>query len=256
MTTLSISAWHTCARILLIGAALGAAACGSKDDDEDATPPPEKEDPKCSAGFSPTNPNALLDDLEDGNPTVAAVGPRNGQWWLASDMTAGTSEPPPEQAITPEHIVGGRCDSTRAIHVQGSGFSDWGAVISANMRYVTASESVDVSQYTGIKFWARLGSDVPVPIRFQVQDAQTRPEGGLCVDDPTASNACWNGRGTQLLPLNKEWRLYDLPFIDMEQADGWGYRTDHLDTSTVYSLEWQLPKDLAFDLWVDDVWFY
>src|SRR5262245_14486654 len=44
--------------------------------------------PECETEFAPTNPAAFIDDMEDGDPLIAAVAGRNGSWWITGDGTA------------------------------------------------------------------------------------------------------------------------------------------------------------------------
>lgn len=208
-----------------------------------------------AANFAPVNPTGLFDDMEDGNGSVAVVGGRNGSWWLSTDGTDGTTTPEPNQAPTPETILGGRCGSKKAIRVTGQGFTGWGAVLSAGMSYSTQPDSVDLSSFTRLRFWARVGEQNTSGIRVQFQDAQTQPEGGQCVDSSGDPEACYDGFGTALNPIDTQWRLYEIKFSQMAQRE-FGHRGVALDTTHVYDLEFNLEPNSVFDLWVDDLWFF
>lgn len=226
-------------------------------DDKDAKPgdPQQMMGVQCDAAFAPTVPTALVDDLEDGNAQVAAVAGRNGSWWVTTDGTAGTIEPPGGAAPTTARILGGRCGSTQAVRVTGQGFTDWGAVLSVGMIYTSQEEPFDASAYKGIKFWARVGETNNGSVRVQFQDGDTVPVGGICDPTPNTPDTCYNGFGTTIAPLDTQWRLYQLPFADMTQRD-FGHRAPALDPATLYTIEWHLDPNTVFDLWVDDVWFY
>jgi hypothetical protein len=212
--------------------------------------------PECDAAFGPTDPTALIDDMEDGDPSIAQVLDRNGSWWVTGDPTpGGTVTPPSGAAPPPERILGGRCDSRRAIRVTGQGFKEWGAVVSVGMGYDTQSTPTDASSFQGVMFWARVGETNNSKVRVQFQDVHTFPEGGLCKPERGAPDESYNGFGTELVPIDTKWRLYKLPFARMTQRD-FGYRADSLDPSQIYNIDWNLDADSVFDLWVDDVWFY
>lgn len=208
-----------------------------------------------ASAFQPVNPLAVFDDMEDGNGAIARVGDRNGSWWLSTDGTDGTITPVAEQAPTPETILGGRCGSKKAIRVTGQGFTDWGAVLSGGMAYSSQPDPVDLSGFSGVRFWARVGEQNTSAIRVQFQDAQTQPEAGQCVDQSGDPEACYDGFGTTLTPIDTTWRMYELRFSDLQQRN-FGHHGDALDTAHVYDIEFNLDPNAVFDLWVDDVWFF
>ena len=208
-----------------------------------------------AANFAPVNPTGLFDDMEDGNGAVAVVAGRNGSWWLSTDGTDGTTTPVANQAPTPETIVGGRCGSKKAIRVTGQGFTGWGAVLTAGMAYSTHPDSVDLSSFTGLRFWARAGEQNTSAVRVQFQDAQTQPEGGQCVDSPGDPEECYNGFGSALAPLDTQWRLYEFKFTQMTQRE-FCHRGTALDAAHVYAIDFNLEPNSVFDLWIDDLWFF
>jgi hypothetical protein len=70
------------------------------------------------------DPTLIIDDMEDTDPQIAAVGDRNGTWWLSTDLTDGTTTPEGNQAAPPERILGGRCGSKYAMRITGEGFTE------------------------------------------------------------------------------------------------------------------------------------
>ena len=247
---------------LLLSAAVGCSGTSEKDDDDESAAgagnePEVPEVPDyCQQAFGPTDPTALIDDLEDRNPLIAPVAGRNGSWWVVSDGSAGSITPPSDAAPPPELIVGGRCEDSRyAVRITGQGFTEWGAVLVAGMRFGTAPEPVDLSDFRGIMFWAKVGETHNSAVRVQFQDSSTQPEGGVCDPTPGSTDECYNGWGTALLPLGTEWRLYQLEFSRMAQRE-FGHLGEAIDTTNIYSIEWSVTQNTVFDLWVDDVWLY
>jgi len=241
----------------LLVAALAALGCS----DDSAAPAPT---PDTSTGtenctedlVGPIDPTLLIDDFEDGDSRIAPVADHEGTWWLSTDMTDGTTTPPGDQAVSPEHIVGGRCGSKYAMRISGEGFTDWGASLIANFNYENdVLAPIDASALRGVRFWGRVGESTTSPLRVQLQDGNTYPQGGVCNEDPSASDACYNGFGTSVLPLDTEWRLYELPFERLGQRD-FGLRTGALDKPTLYAIEFGVEQNTVFDFWVDDLWFY
>jgi hypothetical protein len=209
----------------------------------------------CDPSSMPTDPTAVIDDLEDEDALIVPIGDRNGGWWVSSDGSGGTIVPQSDAAPPPERIPGKRCDSEFAMRLTGQGFTAWGAVLSLGFRYTTESEPVDVSSFKGVMFWARTGETHNSPVRVQFQDSNTQPEGGVCDPEPSSADECYNGWGTELAPISTEWRLYKIDFSRMTQRD-FGHRAEAFDTTAVFDIEWNLSTNSVFDLWIDDLWFY
>jgi hypothetical protein len=210
----------------------------------------------CDAAFMPTDPTAIIDDIEDGNSLIAPVADRNGSWWITSDGTEGTITPMSGAAPPPEQILGKRCESEYGIRVTGQGFTEWGANVAIGFRYEGMEMPIDASDFSGVMFWARVGETHSSPVRVQFQDTNTYPNGGVCDPDPASgTEQCYDGWGTTLTPLDTEWRLYKIPFSRVTQQN-FGYASEALDTTALYTLEWIVQQNTVFDLWLDDVWFY
>jgi hypothetical protein len=173
----------------------------------------------------------LIDDFEDGDGFVALVGTRNGNWSISTDGTDGTitpsAQPPPA-----ERILGGRCGSDYAMRVTGFGFTGWGAVLSAGFRYTDQPDSIDASTFRGLSFFARVGSDNDSPVRMQVQDSNTYPQGGMCKTESGSLAECYNGFGAEILELDASWRKYSFDFSALTQREGWGFRANTVDAAS------------------------
>jgi hypothetical protein len=240
--------------LALLAFSFSLAGCSgdSNDDDDGAAGASGSE---CDVNNGPIDPTAVIDDLEDGNGSLPAIATRNGSWWISTDMTAGTIEPPPDASPPAERILGGRCDSEYAMRVTGSGFTEWGAVLSLGFRYTTAIESIDASSYRGVRFWAKVGENHTSATRVQFQDSSTQPEGGKCNPDSTGTDQCYDGFGTTLTTINDEWQEFQLEFSTLTQRE-FGFGADALDPATLYDIEWNFDPNATFDLWIDDLWFY
>lgn len=254
--------WRRASSALFALAACSLLACSgesSTEADDDAT----TEDPGltelCAEYEGPDDPDALVDDLEDGDGQIAPLGGRVASWWVVSDETeSATLQPPANAAPEPELLPRERCGSRYAMRLTGEGFTGWGATLVAGMDYDDASQSiqpVDLSGYEGLMFWARVGELHNSSVRVQFQDSNTDALGGVCNPEPSSPDECYNGWGTAILPLDTEWRLYRIPFRNLGQRD-FGYRAESFVPSTVYNIEWNLDPNSVFDLWVDDLWFY
>jgi hypothetical protein len=209
----------------------------------------------CGAVPAPIDATALVDDMEDGDGILAMVAGRNGSWWVSGDSTPGAEITPaivPDVPISAEPIVEQRCGSQYAMHVRGHGFDDWGASLAFSLRYDAAGlASVDLREYVGMSFWARVGADHDAVLRVGFQDANSSPSGLRC--DPNGGpQACYDTFGTEVQPLTYEWQQYRL-YFDRLARRGIGLPAAALDLEHMYGMEFSLSPARTFDLWVDDI---
>jgi hypothetical protein len=256
--------------ILLILLVTGATGCGD-DRANPNTPNPDAATPTpdggpvvtCPAEPSAIDPTALLDDFEHtGSSGAPLIAGRSGGWYASNDMTMEGIMQPLGDAM-PEAIPGGRCGSRHAVHVTGSGFSDWGAVLSLAMHWGPNASGVYEEQpydmrarnYQGVSFFARVGETSVNNIRYAVSDQFARPEAGLC---NLADNSCYSTYGIVLnRDLDTQWKEFRIPWVGLTQED-FGIKGGDAgpDPSKIYDIQFTFPPRVVFDLWVDDVRFY
>jgi hypothetical protein len=146
------------------------------------------------------------------------------------------------------------------MHVTGQGYSMW-AVLSVSMGWGAVdggAEGVlpnDNSFRTGVTFWARIGDTSSNQVRLAISDKYSRPEGGLCVENGPMDVACYDTHGVDLTQLDTTWRQYRIPFGGLTQR-AFGLKRDHLDASSIYTVEFQFNPSSIFDFWLDDISFY
>jgi hypothetical protein len=182
----------------------------------------------------------LIDDFDDGDEFLPAVGARNGAWILGMESSPGM--------LTAE--VSSRCAARGAAagHFAGSGFTSWGANWTAVFRNNNGGTAVpfDGGAYRAISFWAAAGAGAAVPLAVPV---------GL-----TTMDVAWNSGGcttcmdfyATTVSLTRAWQRMVVPFADLVQS-GFGVpqaalRRDQL----VGFIIW--PRQ-QFDVWIDDVRF-
>jgi hypothetical protein len=251
----------------VLAGAMGALGCGS-DSDEDPTPnngggsgaggSPNAENLNCSAQMGPIDPSALIDDFEDGNARLPAIGGRQSDWWITTDETPNGTVTPPPGAAPPERIIGGRCDSLYAQRYSGQGFEAWGTVMSVSLRYEEGTGDVaqDLSAFRGLRFWARVGELNTAKMRIGVHDVSTHPNGGICDPDTLeVGTQCYDSFGTDISPLGKGWQEYAIHFDRLEQRE-FGVPGYEIDTSQIYQIDFTAPQGTIFDFWVDDIWLF
>jgi len=173
-------------------------------------------------------------------------------FYTNDDRTEGASVSPPAGSSSPstEAIEGGRCGvSEMAFHMTGSNLSDWGMVFGTNF----ADGPLDRSEWDGISFWARRGSESGTSLFFSVTDTKTDPIDGYCDAEPEFPEEKCDAYGAGI-GLAEEWRFFAIPFSDLRQR-GFGVITEELLLGDVVGLGWA-AEGSDWDVWVDDVAFY
>jgi len=216
----------------------------------------------CPDSGGPVDPTALIDDMEAGGNLIPMEGGRNGAWWAGGDMVSPGAAIDPHDNVMPELIPGGgRCGSLRAMHVTGHGFTSW-AQLSVSMRYGAVDGGAsgllpyDAHIRSGVTFWARIGDTSAAKVRLSISDKYSRPEGGVCdVSATTGSTACYDTFGVDLTPISQTWTEYRVPFGGLGQRN-FGLPEKALDSSSIYTIQFDFYPNEIFDFWVDDISFY
>ena len=184
----------------------------------------------------------LVDDWEEDDSLVFPRDGRGGNWATYDDGT-GKQTPPDKSPLFPSRIAGGRGSSTRALHVFGGKFTNWGVTFGAELANAAC---YDASAYAGVSFVAK-GPGV-VKVGLQMLDIQDVRYGGLCKTD------CYNAH-RKVVELSKSWKEYTVRWEDLHQLYEAGPPLA-FDPSRVRFLEFSIaPEDTPFDLWIDDVSF-
>jgi len=97
----------------------------------------------------------------------------------------------------------------------------------------------DASKYDGISFWAKIDSG-SYGLRVAFPDKDTLPDGGLC-EGSAPENQCWDHYGYRITNLTTEWTKYTVSFSSLTQ-DGWGRSGGGFDPSTIFEVQFQIPK--------------
>lgn len=205
----------------------------------------------------------LIDDQEGiGVPVgwLDGVIPNNpiaGTWFVFDDGSDGGVLVPPAGSPASQiisAIPGGRGSSMHAAEVMGNAdFVSYGAGMGFNFNAaVPPPAPYDASAYQGFVFWARaLGDAGATPVRFEVLDVNTAPpsSGGVC-----DGGAC-NGYYGLELDLTSDWQEFTVFFDQLTRPvyavpDGIPF-----DPANVIGCQFQVNQGIAFDLWVNDVYF-
>lgn len=191
-----------------------------------------------SAGVAPPPMDVLLDDFSDGDAVISSAG-FAGRWQTYSDGTS-TVVPPVATDITP--LEG-------AVHVTGSGFSDWGVGLTVDLNNPSGQrQPADLSAYRGLKIKARGTGSVEIEL---VTPATTGVDeaGGAC----TAAEGCF-GHYAASLVLSAEYSEQVIQFSQLRQPE-WALSVP-LDLTKVLAINFLSrvgTGPASMDLWVDSV---
>ncbi len=201
-------------------------------------------------GGSPTEMNPyLIDDFEDGDADIFEAQGRKGSWFVSNDGT-GSQAPDATEPVLPSVFMVVREGSTRGMHTSGTQF-DSGAVLGTTLATAGGEPApYDLSGFQGIRLWVRSNSMSPMAakeVRLNLPIAATSKGGGctICGDHFGAS-----------IPLTSKWVQVEVPFAGLKQSGFGRPQLTRLDLKAVTSLEFQLPRNLSFDLWLDDIELY
>src|SRR5579883_952112 len=115
----------------------------------------------------------LIDDMNNGSPSIPNVHGRAGSWQDADDAT-GASLFPPVGGPFQMSDTGDPC-RLLAVRTYGGPFLQWGATV-----YVGLGAPYNASAYKGVSFWAKAGASSSTGVRIAFPDKDTDPAGASC----------------------------------------------------------------------------
>jgi len=191
---------------------------------------------------------AKIDDFEDGNTAVFPEPGREGFWGLVHDETTGALLPAGEFAPEAAGVNG----SLAAAHVSASGYSEWGALFSTTLSYLSDGVrcAYNASNFAGLRFYVRGSGRLRVSLAIPA--TQSNEFGGAC--DPDKGMICYDTHSIFLF-LSADWKLYEVPWSQFVQR-GFGtlaaFRPDQILVAQ-FNFD---SADLPVELWLDDVSFW
>ncbi len=199
----------------------------------------------------------LIDDMQAvGVPAYGYLdGPGlTGGWFDFDDGTAGGVLVPAAGSVSAMIISLIPGTSAHAAHITGnSGFTVYGAGMGFSLSVLgTTPHPYDASAYQGFTFSARaLGDAATTIVRFNVPDKNTTLVSGGGVCDGGTCNAYYGMN----LTLTNAWQTFTVTYADLERpsyalSDGLPF-----DPSNLMGCQFQVDQGVAFDLWVDDIYF-
>jgi len=195
----------------------------------------------------------LIDDLEDGDNTIKAIGTRVGYWYTYNDGT-GTQVPAPT-AVFKGTAPGSTTSSAFAATTSGPAFTSYGAGMGFDFNNTTMKSCpYNASAYTGIKFYAKAntGNMTGMTLKAMIKIPATTPttsDGGTC------ATKCEDHFYLKPAPaLTTTWTQYTMPFASIAQ-DGFG-TVATFDKTKILAMQFQVASGVAFNFSIDDITFY
>jgi hypothetical protein len=205
--------------------------------------------PGGSPGVACPNPSVvgteLIDDMNDGNRFIPSINGRSGAWTVYHDETPAPMHPDIAQPFAMEQS-GDPCRMLAA-HVYGGPFSVWGAGFGFGL-----GSPYNAKGYAGIGFWARFAGP-PVSVQVAFPDKDTELAGGLCDPSLNGGNSCYDHYSARR-SMTGQWQWYEVRFAELQQL-GFGRRGQAFDPTTLFEVQFLIPQNAKFDVWIDDVVF-
>lgn len=199
------------------------------------------------------DPVDVISNFEDSSMLLPTTGGRAGNWYGYDDMTTGALH-----TTGPEAIPGHRgANSAVAIHTSGSGFTNWGAGIGADLNNGSSgkkaynasfleSDGTTMTPYAGITFWARSDTS-PQAVSVVFPDGDTDSAGGLCT-------TCDHHYLSSII-VGSDWQRFTVLFSSLQLESGTSPQPGPFDPTRLVSVQFRVNPGPPFDYWVDDVAF-
>ncbi|HEX9296177.1 MAG TPA: hypothetical protein VF881_10085 [Polyangiaceae bacterium] len=201
----------------------------------------------CMPAYPPAAPvtSAVISDFE-GEAGSAVLSTMPGGVWNADVDGTGTAQA--------EVFKFESCGTTgTGLRFKGGGFSVWGADVAAS--FVSATQGVDASAYTGISFV--LKSATSTPVIFKLQNPDSIPACGKCVElMPAAGTDCYAGYVKNISTNDGTPQI--VTWVEAGKAL-WGYHNPGqgaVDSHNLISIAFAVANTTPmFDICIDDVKF-
>ncbi len=196
-----------------------------------------------AAEAAPAGTELLIDSMEHAGDGISGAG-FSGHWYVFNDQTDGGVETPyPFMMTTLDAANAALPASTQAAHATGTGFTGFGCGMGFSIS--AAVGRYNASAYTGITFWARVGTGAQTHITVSTFD--TRAETGCvkCNDQPLTS-----------FDATAIWQKIHLPFAQFRQAGFGEPQFGVFDPKGFGGAQFYVGGGTKLDVWIDDVAFY
>ncbi len=220
-----------------------------------------------ASSVPPAWPSSLIDNMDSNlDGLLLKNAGRNGFWYSTDNSTAdtlcpltGTGMPILQFCSGGDSISPQSC--ARITGIMGAG--GWPLVdldflqLSGGYDQLYNAKNSPGGPYTGIQFYAKVGSGSVTTVYVEMPDATTDPN----ISSPNCGSWCNADHGA-IVNLTTAWAPYQVSFSNM--TNPWGSNpATTVDPTQVVGIRWQIhtggwPQvdSGAYDLWVDDVNFY
>ena len=201
---------------------------------------------EASTGSGSCRDLAVIDNFDDGDDRIMVQQGRGGYIYTYMDETGSTIAPSTNSFTVTN---GGATDDGFAMRMTGKVANGGDVYAGMGFSFMEPAGKYDASIYRGLAFIAKRGPDSVSSVKLKVPDANTDPQGAVCVD-------CYNDFGVGF-KLTEEWTRYEVDFADLKQEQGWGDPNPAaLDVANLFGIQFQVATAGAeFDIWIDEITF-
>jgi hypothetical protein len=204
--------------------------------------------------------NTVIDEIDGANIMFMPAGVGSGSWDLSKDTSPmGMITPAGTAALAPTD--GGHMG--KALHVQGSKLTGWGAALAAILNGTTAS--FDASAYGGVAFWIKgtaVTQDGTDKLMVLARMPDVLPGAGSCCDDKVKGSECYSAHRA-VVGISAEWSEVKIAWADFKPATYGLGSTLPFNANRLRDITLSFNHDSAvttgdgtsFDVWVDGMRF-
>ncbi|HEX2872420.1 MAG TPA: hypothetical protein VHP33_14225 [Polyangiaceae bacterium] len=204
--------------------------------------------------------NTVIDEIDGANIMFMPGGVGSGSWDLSKDTSPmGMITPAGTAALAPTD--GGH--TGKALHVQGSKLTGWGAALAAILNGTTAS--FDASAYGGVAFWIKgtaITQDGTDKLMVLARMPDVLPGAGSCCDDKVVGSECYSAHRA-VVGISAEWTEVKIAWADFKPATYGLGSTLPFNANRLRDITLSFNHDSAvttgdgtsFDVWVDGMRF-
>jgi len=203
---------------------------------------------KCQADTVIVGANDMIDDFEDGDFNLLALGTpaRVGNWYAYGDSTGIVAE---------DIAMIKRGASTKGIRGTGKDFTGWGSGIGVDLNNKGTKLTWDASAYNSVTFWARVAAPttgLSVTVLMQDIDTDKLTSGKTC--DPDVQGC--DHHYFKVISVTTNWQRFVIAFADLMPEPGTKPEpVPAFKPGAISSVQFRVNSGITYDLYVDDVAF-